>query len=223
MPPVFPRSPIAAPTPAGIIRRGLAFVKRVPAGVVAARDALTRRQDSSVGIIPPSYQVSANPSLSPGAIAGIVLGAVLGTLFIVWIIWWAAYQQNGAVVEEEVIVRPRSRSPRRKRRSSHRDMSEYRGSRSYSPRRRSTQIVEERVVEERIPVRSRAPSMGAPPPPVETIIVDDRRPRRYSRDDEVIVIEDGSSYASDVRRDRRKSRRNSGRQVFSTRDECHTY
>jgi hypothetical protein len=90
-------------------------------------------------------------------------------------------------------------------------MAEVRIVRDASPRRsrRSprnsgtrTQIVEERIVEDRVPMRSRGPSPG----PSEVYI--ERRPSRRSGDEEVIVIE-GSDFSS-VPPPRRKSKRRSG-------------
>jgi len=176
--------------------------------------------DPTVGTLIPTLYGGIG-SLAPGAVAGIVLGAVLGSLLFIMLIIWAMAANSGIEQPDERIeVRDRAPSPgrrrRRSRRSSGYDVAEVRVVRDVSPRRshRSprnsgirTQIVEERVVEERVPMRSRR-SSPSPPPPVDEVYIE-RRPRRHSRDEEVIVIE-GSDFSSIPPPRRKSGRKSSG-------------
>lgn len=171
--------------------------------------ALSRRQ--TIAIIPTSYQVDGP---SPGAVVGIVLGSVAGFILLIILFWSLSGGRifvSGTSVsgEEEVVVRRRSRSPRRSHRS-----------------RRSTSIREVREVSRsprpsRIIVEERAERIRDPPPPPRPseIIVEEhtnimRSPeRRVPGDDVVEVIEEHSDLQSPPRRrdnERRRSRRSSG-------------
>jgi hypothetical protein len=161
---------------------------------------LHKRQNGGTFIIPTSYQGINNPT-PPGQVVGITLGVVLGIVFVIMLMWWAMYQnQEGYIADETIEVRegPRRRHSRRYSGSEIRRVSPRR--RSYSPRRR-TEIVEERIVEERV--------RGSPPPILrEEIIVEPSHPRRRRERDEeeVIVYEESES----TEPPRRRSRRNSG-------------
>lgn len=185
------------------------------------QDSGTPQSDPTIGPIIPTQYDQRN-GLEPGAVAGIVLGAVLGTLLLIGLLVWGMSANSGIEEPEEthIEIRDRPVSPSRRRRRSRRDggydVEEIRVVRDSSPRRshRSprqsgtrTQIVEERIVEERVPVRSRGPSPAPPPPPMQEVYID-RRPARRSGDEEVIVIE-GSDFSS-IPPPRRKGRRKSG-------------
>jgi hypothetical protein len=191
---------------------------------------LFRRQtqaDPNIGVIIPTTYVGQTTDPSPGTVAGIVLGSILGFLLLVWLMMTALSSTTPAEMSEEVIeVRNRrSPSPRHSHRSSHR--SDYRSdsirgrpSRDYSPRRR-TQIIEEKVVEERFPTMSdprmskvQGPLPPPPPPPPPDVrgemIVKDQRPARRGREEEVVVIEDGTDGSSDILPKRGRRPRSSG-------------
>jgi len=187
---------------------------------------LFRRQaqaDQNTGGIIPTTYVGQTTDPAPGAVAGIVLGSILGFLLLVWIMMWALSTNAPFDTTEEVIEVQNRRPP--SRRHSHRnsrrsDIHVERPSREYSPRRR-TQIIEERVVEERFPAMSevrmsKGPSPSPPPPPPppvgfrEEIIVENPRPERHGRDEEVVVIVDGTDYSSDIPPRRKSKRRSSG-------------
>jgi hypothetical protein len=174
--------------------------------------ALSKRQ--TIAIIPTSYQV-AGPN--PGAVVGIVLGSVVGFILLIILFWSLSggrlFASDTSVSgREEVIVRRRSRSPRRSHRS-----------------RRSASIREVREVTRsprpsRIIVEERGERIRDPPPPPRPseIIVEERREivrspeRRVPGDDVVEVIEEQSDLQSPPRRrdsERRRSRRNSYRSV----------
>lgn len=188
---------------------------------------LAKRQDNNggqgdptLGIYIPTTYVQTSNALAPGAVAGIVLGSVLGFLAVLGIIVWATTlnQNTFGTVDEVIEVHERRPPPRRRRRTRDDDSFvetvrvSHRPSRNHSPRRPSrTEIVEERIVEERIPIpRSRGPSPGPPPPPpppmMEEVFVE-RRPARRSREEEVVVEFDDSEMSSlpDRRRSRRRS------------------
>jgi hypothetical protein len=198
-----------------VIPRSL--ISRAPSAhvLVPRQNAQTGTSDPTVGVLIPTTYAQQG-SLTPAAVAGIVIGSVLGTLLIIGLLVWAMASNSGIEQPDERIeVRDRASSPGRRRRRSRRgsgyDMAEVRIVRDASPRRshRSprhsgtrTQIVEERIVEDRVPSRSRGPSPG----PSEVYI--ERRPSRRSGDEEVIVME-GSDFSS-VPPPRRKSKRRSG-------------
>lgn len=208
---------------------------------LAPRDAsppLARRQNS-VPLIPTTY-VGENSDPSPGTVVGIVLGSVLGFLLLTLLIFWALYRQSDtfhrgrgpAIANIEVRDRrSRSRSPRRLsrrgadvteiRRVSRASMSPRR--RSFSPRAsRRTEIVEERIVEDRFPVRESVRRVVSPARNGDIVV--EKRPRRRSMSrsrsrareesemEEVMVYDEESTEPSTVPPEHRRSsgRRSSG-------------
>lgn len=148
-------------------------------------------------LIPNTYLgVSGDPA--PGTVIGIVLGTVLGVLLVIMLVWWAMFQQTRGYITEPIETIEVRRHPHRR--------SSRRRSRSYSPdRRRRSEIVEERIVEERIPIG--IPMRG------EAIIVEPRRRRSRGDEEEVIVYEESESSVPMPRRvssRRSQSRRRSG-------------
>lgn len=153
--------------------------------------SLFRRQvDPSV--IPTTYS-GLNTGPTPGTVVGIVFGSVAGFLLVLWLIYsifvTRPFSRDISSVEEEVVVRRRSRSPRRSspRRSSPR--------RPPSSRSRSETI---EVSRNRSPPRRETRR--------ETVILEETRRPSPRGEDIVEVIEEHSP----VRRVRRESRRESG-------------
>ena len=147
--------------------------------------SLLRRQvDPSV--LPTTYS-GLNAGPTPGTVVGIVFGSVAGFLLVLWLIYsifnTRGFSRDISSVEEEVVVRRRSRSPRRsspRRPPSSRSRSEtIEVSRNRSPRRETRR---------------------------ETVILEETRRPPQREDDIVEVIEEHSP----VRRVRRESRRESG-------------
>jgi len=152
---------------------------------ILERHTIESRQ--SVVAIPTVYQ-GLNAGPPPGEVAGIVLGSVAGFFLLIWLFSSLAnINNNGSVVEEEVVVR-RSRSPR-SRPSRRSEMA------SRSPR-------PERIIRQERIVRD---SSRAPPPRSSFVVEEERRERRVDGDDIVEVIEENSSVGP-----RRKSKRSSG-------------
>ena len=148
--------------------------------------SLFRRQNSQPNpanptLIPYTY-AGLNAGPPPGEVVGIVFGSVGGFLLILWLIYTCFNMGNSnSSVEEEVVVRRRSRSPRRTvSRSVSR--SEFIETRQRSPPRRS-------------PPR-RSPPRRSPPRREtrrETVILEEtRRAPEEHEDDIVEVIEEHS-------------------------------
>lgn len=139
----------------------------------------------------PTVYAGLNAGPAPGTVVGITLGSVVGFLLLVWLFSTLSNSNRGGTVisEEEVVVRRRSRSPRRRSRARS-EMT----SRSPRPER---VIRQERTVRE----TSRVP----PPRRPGEFIVEERTERRVDGDDIVEVIEEQSSVAP-----KRKTKRSSG-------------
>jgi len=170
---------------------------------------LAKRQQPTNNVNPqiiPTTYLGLGTDPAPGSVVGITLGTVLGVVLVIMLVWWALYQQGQGFIAEEVIVEDRHHHPRR--RSRRYSDTEIREVRRPSPRRRS-EIVEERVVEERIPVRAMSRAVSR-----EEIIVEPRRrrPSTTRDEEEVIVYEESESTGPPARRSsgRRSSRRDSG-------------
>jgi FtsZ-interacting cell division protein ZipA len=177
-----------------------------------------------VPLLPTTY-IGENSDPSPGTVVGIVLGSVLGFVLIVWLIFWALWSQSGGFLVRgaaTTVELRRDRSPRRARRPEVTEVRRVSRSslsprrRSFSPHRRSrTEIVEQRVVEERIPVVESVRRVVSPSR--DGSIVEKPRSRRKSRsrsrsrarEEEVIVYDDESTEFSSLPEPRRSDRRRS--------------
>ncbi|MCJ1310609.1 hypothetical protein MMC25_004274 [Agyrium rufum] len=141
-----------------------------PRSNTASTPAMIRRQ--AIAVIPAGY-ANLNSGPKPGTVVGIVLGSVGGLLLVLWLIYTCMNLGNignNNLVEEEVVVRQRTRSRSR-------------------PRSHRTTVMEE-VVEER---RSRTPPRPRRESVRETIVVEEtRRPPSDRSDDIVEVIEEHS-------------------------------
>ena len=183
--PIPPVSIIATPTSESLEHPGRSFAS-----------VFRRQVDPSV--LPTTYSgLGAGPT--PGTVVGIVFGSVAAFLLLLWLIYTVVNGIGGnrdvsSVVEEEVVVRRRSRSPRRSspRRSSPRRSSPRRPA---SSRSRSETI---EVSRHRSPPRRETRR--------ETVILEETRRPSPREDDIVEVIEDHSP----PRRVKRESRRESG-------------
>jgi len=176
---------------------------------LSKRQNAVGNQNVDPRIIPSTYLgIGTDPS--PSTVVGITLGTVLGVIIVIMIVWWALYQQGQGYIAEEVIVEDRHHHPRRRsRRYSDTEIREVRrpASRAASPRRR-TEIVEERIVEERIPLPVPRAAVSR-----EDIIIEPRRRRGSMRgstrdEEEVIVYEESESSGPPIRRG--SGRRSSG-------------
>ena len=152
--------------------------------------SLLRRQvDPSV--IPTTYS-GLNAGPTPGTVVGIVFGSVAGFLLVLWLIYsifnTRGFSRDISSLEEEVVVRRRSRSPRRS------------SPRRSSPRRPPSSRSRSETIEVS---RNRSPRRETRR---ETVILEETRRAPQREDDIVEVIEEHSP----VRRVRRESRRESG-------------
>lgn len=177
------------------------IVKRLPN--MGGRPNVGGRQSSGsnangVIAIPTVYQ-GINTSPQPGTVVGIVVGSVGAFLLILWVLWilsnGGGFIRASEYEEEDVVVRRRSRSPRRRSERPEMIIKET------SSRRPERIVRQERIVRDIPPVRG--PSRIR-----EEIILDEPR-RRVDGDDIVEVIEEHSSI-SGAPPPRRKSRRSSG-------------
>lgn len=167
--------------------------------------SLFRRQITTVTatanpqpIIPTTYSgLNTGPS-PPGTVVGIVFGSVAGFLLLLWLVYTCFNLGNlapaSSIVEEETVVRRRSKSRSARR------------SRSPSSHSRS-EVIEVSRTRERSRSRSPAPPPRRESSRRETVIIEEtRRPVREEREDDIVeVIEEHSPV-------RRESRRSSGRQ-----------
>ena len=147
---------------------------------------MTKRQTTVA--IPALYQ-NQTTSPSPGAVVGIVLGSVAAFLLLIWLFSTLTGMNLAPLVQEEVVVARRSRSPR-SRRSRRSEMT------NRSPRQERI-IRQERIV--------RDSSRAAPRRESYVVTEETREPLGG---DTVEVVEEGSSVVTDIRRDhsRRRSR-----------------
>ncbi|CAK4005442.1 glucose and ribitol dehydrogenase homolog 2-like [Lecanosticta acicola] len=161
----------------------------------------SRQSDGRIIAIPTQYQgIDSGPA--PGAVAGIILGSVAGFLLLLWILWILSSGSGfirSTTLQEDVVVRRRSRSRGTTRRSHRTEMA------SRSPRR-------ERVIRQERIVRDNVPPPREPSRIRETVLVDEMRAppteRRVEGDDIVEVIEEHSSIGAPPRR--KNTRRSSG-------------
>lgn len=164
--------------------------------------SIVRRQvDPSV--LPTTYS-GLNAGPAPGTVVGIVFGSVAGFLLVLWVIYTCfngigRSREVSSIVDEEVVVRRRSRSPRRSspRRSS---------PRRSSPRRPPSSRSRSETIEVS---RHRSPPRSPPRRETrrETVIMEERRTSAPRDDDIVEVIED---HSPPRRVKRESSRRESG-------------
>jgi hypothetical protein len=185
---LFKRSPVAA---ASALYQGRSSIASIP--------SLTKRQNSV--ILPTTYQ-GVGSDLPTSTVVAIVLGVVLGSLALILLVWWALWQNSGAESSPSEIIEVRDRrslSPPR-RRHSHRRNPELveirRVDRSRSPRRSAGRIIDERIIEERIP---RTRSIGGRSFR-EEVIIEPSRPRSRRRSEEEVIVYDDESISTPPRR-----------------------
>lgn len=192
---IAPRSPVSTvsslPTPTEPIQH-----------LAQSLSSIFRRQvDPSV--IPTTYS-GLNAGPTPGTVVGIVFGSVAGFLLVLGVIYTfingVGRNRDTSSIEEEVVVRRRSRSPRRssQRRSSPRRSSPRRSSPRRPPSSHSrSEIIE--VSQHRSPPRRETRR--------ETVILEETR-RPAPRDDDIVEVIEDHSPPRRVKRE--SSRRESG-------------
>jgi len=186
-------------------RSSLSPVSSLPTPTSEPIQHLTRslssifRRQVDPSVIPTTYS-GLNAGPTPGTVVGIVFGSVAGFLLVLGVIYTfvngIGKNRDTSSIEEEVVVRRRSRSPRRSspRRSSPRRSSPRRPE---SSRSRSETI---EVSRHRSPPRRETRR--------ETVVLEETR-RPAPRDDDIVeVIEDHDSPPRRVKRE--SSRRESG-------------
>ena len=173
IPNLTPRSPsFPADTLSSRTDHSLEVVEN-PLSLISRRQSV-QPNPANPTLIPYTY-AGLNSGPPPGEVVGIVFGSVGGFLLILWLIYTCFNMGNsGSSVEEEVVVRRRSRSPRSVRRtvSRSRSRSEVIETRQRSPPRRSSPRRETRR---------------------ETVILEETRRAPVEREDDIVeVIEEHS-------------------------------
>ena len=175
---------------------------------VLRRQAVTVTASSTANPIIPATYSGLGTDPPAGEIVGIVFGSVAGFLLVLWLIYTCFSMGTRAVgqssvVDDDITVRRRSRSPRR-----------------HSSSHSHSEVIEVSRTRARSKSRSRSPPVRSPPRREssrrETVIIEEtRRPSRPPpppEDDIVEVIEEHSPMRSPARSPIRTSRRSSGRQ-----------
>lgn len=190
-------------------RSPLSTVSTLPTSTSEPIQYLTRslssifRRQVDPSVIPTTYS-GLNAGPTPGTVVGIVFGSVAGFLLVLGVIYTfvngIGKNRDTSSIEEEVVVRRRSRSPRRSspRRSSPRRSSPRRSSPRRAPSSHSRSEVIE-VSRHRSPPRRETRR--------ETVILEETRRPAPREDDIVEVIED---HSPPRRVKRESSRRESG-------------